>query len=252
MKTSVTTGLKLTYVNPSTGETEEIYAEKTVPIENYSDEWYQQRDVNRVLNLVSSTYRGNYTTSYAVKNDYKAYEKETWVNAKGYSSNSNYLVWINRAYQHVNVFTGSKGSWKLTKSFVVGTGAPGTETPVGSHQSHLQAQGRLDHEHVYRSSGRGLLPRHRLCVPFPSVHAEDGQGIRLQQRLPCIARLRPYAEERHQLDLRQRADRFDRRNLLKSKTKPHRCAVGFFGRFFTYCRPCCLPRRRWREQTDKR
>lgn len=28
MKTSVTTGLKLTYVNPSTGETEEIYAEK--------------------------------------------------------------------------------------------------------------------------------------------------------------------------------------------------------------------------------
>ena len=67
MKTSVTTGLKLTYVNPSTGETEEIYAEKTVPIENYSDEWYQQRDVNRVLNLVSSTYRGNYTTSYASK-----------------------------------------------------------------------------------------------------------------------------------------------------------------------------------------
>ena len=131
MKTSVTTGLKLTYVNPSTGETEEIYAEKTVPIENYSNEWYQQRDVKRVLNLVSSTYRGNYTTSYAVNNDYKAYEKETWVNAKGYSSNSNYLVWINRAYQHVNVFTGSKGSWKLTKSFVVGTGAPGTETTVG-------------------------------------------------------------------------------------------------------------------------
>ena len=83
MKTSVTTGLKLTYVNPSTGETEEIYAEKTVPIENYSNEWYQQRDVKRVLNLVSSTYRGNYTTSYAVNNDYKAYEKETWVNAKG-------------------------------------------------------------------------------------------------------------------------------------------------------------------------
>lgn len=131
MKTSVTTGLKLTYVNPSTGETEEIYAEKTVPIENYSNEWYQQRDVNRVLNLVSSTYRGNYTTSYAVNNDYKSYEKETWINAKGYSSNSNYLIWVNRAYQHANVFTGSKGNWKLVKSFVVGTGASGTETPVG-------------------------------------------------------------------------------------------------------------------------
>ena len=64
-------------------------------------------------------------------NDYSKTTKEVWINAKGYSSNTNYLVWINRAYQHVNVFTGSKGSWKLTKSFVVGTGAPGTETPVG-------------------------------------------------------------------------------------------------------------------------
>ena len=131
MKTSVTTGFKLTYVNPSTGETEEVYAEKTVPIENYSNEWYQQRDVDRVLKLVSSTYRGNYTTSYAVNNDYKSYEKETWVNAKGYSSKSSYLVWINRAYQHVNVFTGSKGNWKLVKSFVVGTGAADTPTPTG-------------------------------------------------------------------------------------------------------------------------
>ena len=64
-------GFRLTYDNPSTGETEELYAEKTVPIENYSDEWYYQRDVNRVLNLVSSTYRGNYTTAYAVNNDYE-------------------------------------------------------------------------------------------------------------------------------------------------------------------------------------
>ena len=100
MDTSVTMGFKLTYENPSTGEIEEKYVEKTVPIENYSDEWYYQRDVNRILNLVSSTYRGNYTTSYAINNDYQTYEKEVWVNAKGYSSKTQYLVWINRAYQH--------------------------------------------------------------------------------------------------------------------------------------------------------
>lgn len=131
METSVTMGFKLTYENPSTGEIEELYIEKTVPIENYSDEWYYQRDVNRVLNLVSSTYRGNYTTAYAVNNDYKSYEKEIWINAKGYSSKSQYLVWINRAYQHVNVFQGSKGNWKLIKSFLVGTGAASTPTPTG-------------------------------------------------------------------------------------------------------------------------
>src|SRR5699024_12515792 len=53
-----------------------VYAEKTVPIENYSDEWYYERDVNRVLNLVSSVYAGNYTTAYAVNGDYSQTEKE--------------------------------------------------------------------------------------------------------------------------------------------------------------------------------
>lgn len=131
MAKSVTMGFKITYFNPSTGETEELYDEVSVPIENYSDEWYYQRDVNRVLNLVSPTYRGNYTTAYAINNDYKSYEKEIFVNAKGYSSNSKYLIWINRAYQHVNVFTGSKGNWKLHKSFLAGTGASSSPTPTG-------------------------------------------------------------------------------------------------------------------------
>ena len=131
MQKSVTMGFKLTYYNPSTGETEQVSAEKTVPIENYSDEWYYQRDVDRVLKLVSSTYKGNYTAKYAIDGDYQPYEKEVFVNAKGYSSNSNYLIWINRAYQHVNVFTGSKGNWKLHKSFLVGTGASATATPTG-------------------------------------------------------------------------------------------------------------------------
>ena len=134
-----------------------------------------------MLNLVSSTYRGNYTTSYAVNNDDKAYEKETWVYAKGViRAIRTYLVWINRAYQHVNVFTGSKGNWKLNKELCRRHGCIGYRDPGRRHQSHLQAQGRLDHEHVHRSSGRGLLSGYRLCVPFPSVHAEYGQGIRLQ------------------------------------------------------------------------
>ena len=131
MQKNVKMGFKLTYQNPSTGKTEELFNEVTVPIENHSAEWYTQRDVNRVLNLVSSTYNGNWTQSYAINNDYESYEKETWVNAKGYSSNSNYLIWINRAYQHVNIFSGSKGNWKLIRSCLVGTGASSTPTPTG-------------------------------------------------------------------------------------------------------------------------
>jgi hypothetical protein len=53
------------------------------------------------------------------------------VNEKGYSSNTEYLVWVSIAYQRVNVFTGSKGNWTLDKTFIVGTGASGRDTPVG-------------------------------------------------------------------------------------------------------------------------
>ncbi|MDO4270655.1 MAG: S-layer homology domain-containing protein [Eubacteriales bacterium] len=171
MQKSVTIGFKLSYANPSTGETEEVYAEKTVPIENHSDEWYYQRDVDRVLGLVSSTYRGNYTTAYAVNNDYASYEKEVFVNAKGYSSNSKYLLWINRAYQHVNVFTGSKGNWKLHKSFLVGTGAASTPTPTGiTTVSYKSAGGWTTSTYTVRPvvgfyPGTGYAFHSRLCYP---------------------------------------------------------------------------------------
>ena len=182
METSVTIGFRLTYDNPSTGETEELYAEKTVPIENYSDEWYYQRDVNRVLNLVSSTYRGNYTTAYAVNNDYETYEKEVWVNAKGYSSSTKYLLWINRAYQHVNVFEGSKGNWKLIKSFLVGTGAASTPTPTGlTTVSYKSAGGWTTSTYTVRPvvgfyPGTGYAFHSRLCYPGTDTEYDYSAG----------------------------------------------------------------------------
>lgn len=182
MKLSVTMGFKLLYDNPSTGETEELYVEKTVPIENYSDEWYYQRDVNRVLNLVSSTYRGNYTSSYAINNDYKSYEKEVWINAKGYSSKTQYLCWINRAYQHVNVFQGSKGKWKLIKSFLVGTGAASTPTPTGvTTVSYKSAGGWTTSTYTVRPvvgfyPGTGYAFHSRLCYPGTDTEYDFSAG----------------------------------------------------------------------------
>ena len=182
MNTSVTMGFQLTYDNPSTGETEQLYIEKTVPIENYSDEWYYQRDVNRVLNLVSSTYRGNYTAAYAINNDYETFEKEIWVNAKGYSSNSQYLLWINRAYQHVNVFQGSKGNWKLIKSFLVGTGAAGTPTPTGlTTVSYKSSYGWTTSTYTVRPvvgfyPGTGYAFHSRLCYPGTDTEYDFSAG----------------------------------------------------------------------------
>lgn len=89
-------------------------------------------DVDRVLQLVTLGYRGNYTLKWAQEHDYEDYEKEIWVNAKGYSSHTEYLIWVNLSMQRVNIFKGSKGDWELCYSCIVGTGAQGSGTPVGT------------------------------------------------------------------------------------------------------------------------
>lgn len=97
---------------------------------NFEDNSKDQ-DVDRILGLVSYTYRGNYTLQWALENDYEDYEKEIFVNAKGYSSKTEYLLWINLAMQRVNIFKGSQGNWTLEKTCLMGSGAPGSGTPVG-------------------------------------------------------------------------------------------------------------------------
>lgn len=80
---------------------------------------------------MTTGYKGNYTLKWALENDYDNLTKEVWVNTKGYSSQTQYLVWINISHQRVNIFQGSQGNWSLIKNYVVGTGARGTDTPVG-------------------------------------------------------------------------------------------------------------------------
>ncbi|MFR4414394.1 MAG: L,D-transpeptidase [Butyricicoccus sp.] len=104
------------------------------------------------------------------------------INAKGYSSNTNYLVWINRAYQHVNVFTGSKGNWKLTKSFIVGTGAASTPTPVGvTTVSYKLKAGWTTGTYTVRPvvgfyPGTGYAFHSRLCYPGTSTEYDFSSG----------------------------------------------------------------------------
>lgn len=91
----------------------------------------KQQDESRVLALVTTGYKGNYTLSWAQNHDYTPLEKKAWVQAKGYSSATGWLIWVNLSMQRVNIFKGSQGNWDLIYSCIVGTGAPGTGTPVG-------------------------------------------------------------------------------------------------------------------------
>ena len=118
-----TIGFVLTYQNPVTGETEKKIAGAEAQIENYPPSHYLPSP-EEVLAKVHSTYRKDNT-------DYTPEEKTVFVNAKGYSSPTPYLLWVSRSAQKVNVFEGSKENWELIHEFDCATGAPGSSTPVG-------------------------------------------------------------------------------------------------------------------------
>lgn len=132
---SLPASAKLTFVlryGDETGFEQERSAGKNIKLENYSEDYYRQKEIDRVLALVTTGYKGNYTLQWALDHDYAGGDKVIWVNAKGYESKTDYLIWVSIAYQRANVLMGSKGSWKLVKTFLVGTGAKGTDTPLGT------------------------------------------------------------------------------------------------------------------------
>ncbi len=120
----------LSFIDES-GEYREISAEKYVAMESHSPEYCKKLERDRVITLVTSKYSGDFTTQWALEHDYSPSDKEAWVNARGYSSRTGYLVWVSLTYQRVNVFTGSKGKWRLSNTFVGATGSPGRDTPRG-------------------------------------------------------------------------------------------------------------------------
>lgn len=63
--------------------------------------------------------------------DYSTKVKEDFVNKKGYSSPSKYLIWISHYTQRVVIYQGSKGKWKMIRSAKCATGTHLHMTPKG-------------------------------------------------------------------------------------------------------------------------
>lgn len=65
------------------------------------------------------------------KDAYSKKTMEAFVNAKGYSSSTRYLIWISQYSLTVNVFKGSRGNWSLVRSMPCIVGRDG-KTPMGT------------------------------------------------------------------------------------------------------------------------
>ena len=134
-------------VDSSGGRTAHIYNEKTINIANYPQTHYityaDGTAPTKIFDTVQSSYKGNYKSSY--NPDYLDITKQNFVNNRGYSSNTQYLVWANLATQKVNVFQGSKGKWKLIKVFRCASGARATPTPQGvTYVTYKQTKWKTD------------------------------------------------------------------------------------------------------------
>ena len=104
---------------------EQVSTSTSVRLDNYPDSYYAISAVPCITDRIAP-------------GDYTKFEKETFVDAKGYSSSTGYLVWINLYHTKVNIFTGSKGNWTLKKSFDCGIGTRATPTPVGIYRIQTQ------------------------------------------------------------------------------------------------------------------
>jgi hypothetical protein len=115
------------------GEDQELTFENTVVLENYGITHWIEREAERVQGLISSRYEGDRTLQWAIDNDYDDFEKVVFVNAMGYESETDYLLWVNRAYQRLNVFEKcyDTETWKLIEVFIIATGGRFSMTQRG-------------------------------------------------------------------------------------------------------------------------
>jgi lipoprotein-anchoring transpeptidase ErfK/SrfK len=121
--------------------------------------------------------------AWAEANDLSAYEKEVWVNAKGYKSKTAYMIWINLAYQRVNIFEGSEHNWELIRSCIVGTGGPGHGTATGvCATTYKQIAGWTTSRYTCRPvvrfrEGTGYAFHSRLYYPGSDRLTDDRIGF---------------------------------------------------------------------------
>ncbi len=116
--------------------------------------------------------------NYTVYEDFTNEEKELFVNAKKYTSDTFHLIWINLERQKVNFFKiGEDGEWKLEKTMPCATGTNLTPTPTGIYTYTQRSTGWFNPTYyvkpvLYIDVARGIAMHSILFNPNGTV--QDG------------------------------------------------------------------------------
>ena len=108
----------------------------TVSPRQYKNENYNKLLANQVRSIGYVGGRCIYTTK-----KYSTDVKTAFVNYKGYSSKTKYLIWISHYTQQVSIFQGSKGKWKMIRTFTCATGTAQNHSPIGVFKISYKEKG---------------------------------------------------------------------------------------------------------------
>jgi len=113
--------------------TTKFKAGTTVTATGYKTGRYVFKYKGRTYYVTRISTKNQKVGQYSSKN-YSKKEAEYFVNQKGLSSKTKYLIWVNTYTQQEFIFKGSKGKWKLVKQWDVATGKASTPTQTGTYR----------------------------------------------------------------------------------------------------------------------
>jgi lipoprotein-anchoring transpeptidase ErfK/SrfK len=127
-------------------------------------------------------YKGNYynvaytsvknaKADYLKKKNYNSVTAVNFVNESGKASKTKYLIWVSTYTQHIFVFKGKKGNWKLLRSWECSTGKAASPSPSGFdlriHTKTYSYSNNIPWWMMYSSynSIHGKKPEYEIGVP---------------------------------------------------------------------------------------
>ena len=112
------------------------------------------------------------------KNDYTKTVKQEFVNSKGYTSNTDWLIWVSERTCKVYVYKGSAGKWKLKKTFPCCVGRWQNRTASGIRSILKKEWSDTYNGYVLHfSSGTGTTSNPNGCAFHPKVDNRMSQAI---------------------------------------------------------------------------
>ena len=134
--------------NMTTSQTVQLKAGTTVTVTSRSltDCIVQISGKKALVNASNLTY---VSCVYNSRMDYSDAAKENFVNSKGYTSPTNYLIWVSLYRQKVYLFRGSRKNWKLFQTYPCSTGKAKDATPAGQFYLYAKSPKFVFDEYSY-------------------------------------------------------------------------------------------------------